>query len=137
MERQLDDIVRQIIGAAINVHRYIGIGLPQRSYRACLLIELKELGLVYDEQVAANFQYKNHWVTLRKPIDLIVENSVVVHVLNTNFIQNEQVEAVRDELKHFNLSLGLLLNFNTKSMKGESIRRISNGSMEDSQRIDG
>lgn len=47
-----NEISRQIIGAAIEVHKQLGPGLLESSYEACLAYELRQLGLEVKTQVA-------------------------------------------------------------------------------------
>ena len=48
---ELNDLSRQIIGAAIEVHRRLGPGLLESAYRACLAYELRKRGFhVIEEQ---------------------------------------------------------------------------------------
>jgi len=49
---RLDQITRQIIGAAIEVHKAVGPGLLESAYQACLAYEVRQRGLRVDEQVA-------------------------------------------------------------------------------------
>ena len=43
--RPYDALTRKIIGAAIEVHKALGPGLLESSYQACLIYELKQVGL--------------------------------------------------------------------------------------------
>jgi GxxExxY protein len=47
---RLDRITKNIIGAAIEVHRALGPGLLESAYEACLAFELVERGLGVDQQ---------------------------------------------------------------------------------------
>nr|WP_317045747.1 GxxExxY protein [Avrilella dinanensis] len=54
-----NEISRQIIGAAIEVHKQLGPGLLESSYEACLAYELRQLGLEVKTQVALPVIYKD------------------------------------------------------------------------------
>ena len=126
---QLDtnEIARNIIGAAINVHRYVGLGLHENTYKACLLHELEELGLNYEEHVNIPFFYKNRFIDSGVTVALLVEGKIMVDVQTVESISEQRVMQVLNHLRHADLSLGLILNFNTKFLKGEAIRRVVNG----------
>ena len=48
---ELNDLSRQIIGAATEVHRRLGPGLLESAYRACFAYELRKRGFhVIEEQ---------------------------------------------------------------------------------------
>ena len=44
------DLTREIIGAAIKIHRELGPGLLESAYEACLAYELQNLGLRVERQ---------------------------------------------------------------------------------------
>jgi hypothetical protein len=48
---QMNALTGIIIGAAIEVHRFLGSGLLESTYEACLAFELKERGLKIERQV--------------------------------------------------------------------------------------
>ena len=47
---RLNGITKEIIGAAIQVHRVLGPGLLESAYEACLAFELKKRGLCVEQQ---------------------------------------------------------------------------------------
>ncbi|OQY22019.1 MAG: hypothetical protein B6I35_07060 [Anaerolineaceae bacterium 4572_32.2] len=42
---ELNKLTKQIIGAAIKVHRHLGPGLLESTYETCLAYELQQIGL--------------------------------------------------------------------------------------------
>jgi GxxExxY protein len=57
-EKGNDDerLTRNIIGAAITVHRSLGPGLLESAYEACLAAELDHLGITYIRQMPLPFK---------------------------------------------------------------------------------
>ncbi len=55
---QMNALTGIIIGAAIEVHRFLGPGLLESAYEACLAFELKERGLKIERQVELPLCYK-------------------------------------------------------------------------------
>lgn len=49
---------RQVIGAAIEVHKYLGAGLLESAYEYCLKAELESQGLNVQTQVDFPLYYK-------------------------------------------------------------------------------
>ena len=43
--RRFDELTDRVIGACIEVHRYLGPGLLESAYEACLMLELLQRGL--------------------------------------------------------------------------------------------
>ncbi|MDO4201366.1 MAG: GxxExxY protein [Bacteroidales bacterium] len=48
---QLNKISEAVIGAAIEVHKYLGPGLLESVYEICLIEELEQRGLKVQQQV--------------------------------------------------------------------------------------
>jgi GxxExxY protein len=123
----INNIAREIIGAAINVHRILGLGLQSTTYKACLKHELDECGLNYEENVEFPLFYKNRFIDTGVSVNLVVENKIIIDVQTLQYISEEHVLTVLNQLRHTEISLGLIINFNSKYIKGDSIKRVING----------
>lgn len=77
---EINEITKNIIGAAIEVHRTLGPGLLESTYEACLFYELEQMGLYVERQVELPIKYKNVSLETGYRIDLIVENEVIVEL---------------------------------------------------------
>ena len=55
---QLNKISEAVIGAAIEVHKYLGPGLLESVYEICLIEELEQRGLKVQQQVRLPLYYK-------------------------------------------------------------------------------
>jgi GxxExxY protein len=75
---QSSDLTREIIGAAIKVHRELGPGLLESAYEACLAYELQKLGMKVERQKAVPLIYENVKLDCGFRADLVVESRVVV-----------------------------------------------------------
>jgi GxxExxY protein len=53
-----DHITREILGAAIEVHRQLGAGLLESTYMPCLQFELRERRLRFDAERIIPIVYK-------------------------------------------------------------------------------
>ena len=58
VEKRINEITEEIIGAAIAVHRELGPGLLESAYEACLVYELAERGLNVEQQKALPMTYR-------------------------------------------------------------------------------
>src|SRR5947207_7566293 len=74
------DCTREIIGAAVEVQRVLGVGLLETAYAAALEIELAHAGLSYRREVPIYGRYKSQDIGLLYRADFIVENSVVLEI---------------------------------------------------------
>lgn len=120
-----NELSYKIIGAAIEVHKNIGVGLLENAYETALAYELKLLGLNVKQQVSLPLQYKGMTVENAYKIDLIVEDKVIIEVKSVQELHSISHAQVLTYLKQSNIKLGLLINFNTELIK-YGIHRIVN-----------
>src|ERR1700745_3287827 len=77
---ELNQITRDVIGAAIEVHRQLGPGLLESSYRECLCRELLLRGMAFEREKPLPLEYKGIHLGCGYRLDLLVSNCVVVEV---------------------------------------------------------
>jgi len=75
---ELNELTKQVIGAAIEVHRHLGPGLLESAYETCLAYELQQLNLSFERQKVLPLVYKEIHLDQGYRIDLLVERKVVV-----------------------------------------------------------
>jgi GxxExxY protein len=122
-EDVLPDLTRAIIGSAITVHRELGPGLLEGTYRACLLEQLAADGLAADHEVRLPIKYRGLTVDSGYRADVIVERQVLLELKAVEALTPVHEAQVLTYLKHSHLRVGLLMNFNvTKLVNG--IRRF-------------
>ncbi|MFT6872292.1 MAG: GxxExxY protein [Roseivirga sp.] len=122
---QLNDISKQIIGAAIEVHKALGPGLLESAYQECLYFELVNMGLSVRKEVPRPIVYKDVKLDHGYRIDLLVEEQVVVELKTVEFLADVHFAQTLTYLKLGNYKLGLLINFNVTLLK-DGIKRIIN-----------
>lgn len=120
-----NELSYKIIGAAIEVHRNLGVGLLENAYEAALAYELKQQGMDVQQQKALSLKYKEITVENACKIDLIVENKVIIEVKAVLELNPVFYSQVLTYLKLTNIRLGLLINFNSELIK-YGIHRIVN-----------
>ncbi|AZA50908.1 GxxExxY protein [Chryseobacterium carnipullorum] len=120
-----NELSYKIIGAAIEVHRNLGVGLLENAYEAALAYELKQQGMDVQQQKALSLKYKEITVENAYKIDLIVENKVIIEVKAVLELDPVFYSQVLTYLKLTNIRLGLLINFNSELIK-YGIHRIVN-----------
>ena len=118
------ELTRQIIGAAIEIHRHLGPGLLESTYESCLVYELEKLGLAVQRQVALPVVYKELQLPKAYRIDLLVNDQIVVELKAVDNILPVHEAQVLSYLKLSQLKVGLLLNFHVKMMK-DGVRRFA------------
>jgi len=96
--------------------------LLEKYYQKALAIELKKLGLLFQEQVMVPLIYNGVSIG-RYFLDFVVENKVAVELKKDNNFGKKNIDQLYSYLKVQDLQLGLLINF-TKT--GVKIKRIVN-----------
>ena len=121
-----NDCATAIIGAAIEVHRYLGPGLLDSAYELALVYELGERGLRTERQVRLLLAYKGIELPAAYRIDLLVDGLVIVEVKAIDELAAIHEAQLLTYLRRLsNKRLGLLLNFNVDAMR-KGVRRIVN-----------
>jgi GxxExxY protein len=119
---QLSTITHQIIGAAIEVHRNLGPGLPEVVYERAMCIEFNLRSVKYEQQVSADAVYKGHRIGHYR-IDFVVEDAVVLEVKSVTAVGPVFEGQVLTYLKLTGKRLGLLLNFHERLLT-DGVRRF-------------
>jgi len=122
----INQISGKIIEAAMRVHSALGPGLLESAYEACLLHELRKLGLMVLSQVTLPLHYDGLSIDAGYRIDLMVEDSVIVELKAVEKILPIHEAQILSYLKISNKQVGLLINFNVVHLKN-GIKRIVNG----------
>lgn len=118
-----DLLTRKIIGAAIEVHRFLGPGLLESIYEKALCIEFEIQGIGYEQQVAVDVIYKGQAITGQR-LDILVEREVVVELKAVSTLPDVAMAQTLSYLKATGLKRALLINFGeSRLIKG--IKRIS------------
>lgn len=120
-----NEISSNIIGAAIEVHKFLGPGLLESSYEACLLFELRQKGLNVKSQVPLPVSYKGLQLDAGYRIDILVEEKVIIEVKAVNELAEIHTAQILTYLKLTNLKLGILINFNTAKVI-DGFKRVVN-----------
>lgn len=120
-----NELSYKIIGAAIEVHKNLGVGLLENAYETALAYELKMQGLNVKQQLSLPLKYKDMFIENAYRVDLIVEDKVIVEVKSVLELHPVFYSQVLTYLKQTNIKLGLLINFNNELIKN-GIHRIVN-----------
>ncbi|APV51405.1 GxxExxY protein [Betaproteobacteria bacterium GR16-43] len=116
-------LTRSIIGSAIEVHQALGPGLLEGAYRACLRTELLARNLAVRQEVQVPVNYKGVAIDCGFRADLIVEESVVIELKAVERLLPIHDAQLLTYLKLTGLEVGLILNFNSASMRN-GVRRL-------------
>lgn len=119
-----DHLTKQVIGAAIEVHRHLGPGLLESSYQKCLEYELVKRGLSVRREVPVSINYKELLVEYGYRIDLLVNDELVIETKTVDELNDIHLAQILTYLKFGFFKRGLLLNFKVLKMV-DGIQRVS------------
>lgn len=119
----LNQITHEILDSAYKVHSALGPGLLESAYKACLAYELRKKGLAVEEERPVPIVYEKVKLDCGYRMDLLVENAVVVELKTVDVFTEVHFAQVLTHLKFGNKKIGLLINFNVKSLK-DGIKRF-------------
>ncbi len=123
---KLNELSGAIIASAIEVHRELGPGLLESVYQVCLVEELKNQGINFNEQVRVPVQYKGKTLDKEFLIDILVDHQIVVELNAVEIILPVHEVQLVTYLKLADKNLGLLINFNVPLLKDGIRRRVNN-----------
>jgi len=126
----LDEIGKQIVDAAYEVHKTLGPGLLESAYEACLKHELTLRGIRFVSQKEVPLIYKGIRVDVAYRLDLLVEDVIIVEIKSTDRLTDVNLAQIISYLKLKDLRLGYLINFNVKYFKN-GIKRVANNFVEE------
>ena len=110
------DLTKRILGAAIEVHKVLGPGLLENSYRTCLVHQFSLEGLLAEQEKPVEVEYKGMVVPTAYRADIVVENTILMELKSVERLLPIHDAQVLTYLKHTGLHVGLLLNFNTSRL---------------------
>jgi GxxExxY protein len=122
----LNDLSYRIISAAIEIHRTLGPGLLESTYRKCMRYELGARGLGVVAEKVVPVRYKELTLDAGYRFDLIVDDTIIVELKAIEHVLPVHRQQVLTYLRHLNKPLGFLINFNVEVL-AKGIVRIKNG----------
>jgi len=112
------DISHKIIGAAFEVHNFLGVGFQEVIYQRALAYEFDQAELQFARELEHEIMYKE----LKNPIgtrraDFIVEQKIMVEIKAKKALDDVDLAQALNYLKIYGYETGLLINFGAKSLE--------------------
>ena len=124
MDPHINELTHEVIGAAIEVHRALGPGLLESTYRECLCRELSIRGIPFKRERGLPLEYKGIKLECGYRLDILVADLVVVEVKTVESLAPIHDAQLLTYLRLGGWRLGLLINFNVVVLKDGVRRRI-------------
>ena len=120
-----NDVAKQIVDVAFNIHKAYGPGLLESVYEAIMAYELRKRGLTVSRQQPIPVVHEEVRVGIGFRADLIVQGKVVVEIKSIEAIGPVHKKQLLTYLRLADKRLGLLINFNVELIKN-GISRVVN-----------
>ncbi len=112
-----DDRTYAIIGAAMEVHRVLGVGFLEAVYQGALAAEFGWRRIPFETQVEIPVCYRGHRLECYYRVDFVCFQSVMVELKAVSGLASERSAQLLNYLKASGSSTGLLLNFGSLSLE--------------------
>jgi len=122
-----DRLSREVIGAAIEVHRQKGPGLIESIYGRCILRELELRSIPSLSQKIIRIEYKG--IVFDEPLrfDILVDDCLLVELKAVEVLHPVSKAQLLSYMKLLNIPIGLLINFHEPVLKNGISRMILPG----------
>ena len=118
-----EEVAREIVDAALAVHRTLGPGLLESAYEQCLVLELNRRGVAVERQKDVPIVYQGMRIDAGYRIDLLVGGSIIVELKAVDRLAPVHDAQLLSYLRLANLRIGFLINFHVRLLK-DGIRRL-------------
>ncbi|MCC6510582.1 MAG: GxxExxY protein [Pirellulaceae bacterium] len=109
--KKADELSREVIGAAIEVHQVLGPGLLEKVYEKCLMRELELRGISHLSQREVDIVYKSMVFSEPMRFDILVENCLLVELKAVTAVLPIDKAKLLSYMKLLDIPIGLLMNF--------------------------
>ncbi len=125
-----DKVSRQVIGAAIEVHRQKGPGLIESIYERCMLRELELRSIPSVTQKLVRIEYKGLVFDELLRFDILVDDCLLLELKAVEVLHPYSKAQLFSYMKLLDIPVGLLMNFHEPVLKSGIIRMMLPGAIE-------
>lgn len=122
----LKDLVYQVNGAAIEVHKALGPGLLESVYHKCMIEELSIRKINFTSELLIPIVYKGISINTDLKCDMFVEDILVVEFKAVESILPIHEAQILTYMKLLESPQGLMINFNTTNIFHEGQKTYVN-----------
>ena len=122
----LKNLIYQVNGAAIEVHKNIGPGLLESVYHKCMEKELTFRGISFQTELRIPIQYKDFSIEADLKCDLVIEEMLIIELKSVKKILQIHEAQILTYMKLLEVPIGLLINFNVTNIYKEGQKTYVN-----------
>jgi GxxExxY protein len=128
-EYKYSALTGKIIGCAMEVHNTLGNGFQEVIYQRALEIEFKVEQLPYSRELSMPVMYKGDQIGTRR-VDFLVNELISLEIKAVIELKDVHLAQAINYLEAYNLEVGLLINFGSKSLE---FKRLINKKFKSSE----
>ena len=118
-------IMYDVISAILEVHRQLGVGLFEKSYKFALLHELRLRGYKAEEEQAIDIRYKGEVIKEAYQADIIVDDMLIIELKATEKLNKYHHAQLQNYMLLSGKPYGVLVNFHEMDILKGGISRKS------------
>jgi GxxExxY protein len=126
MDLIFKDEAYKIIGACMEVHKYLGEGFLEPVYQEALEKEFLMQGIPHVREQKLQINYKGFTLDKFYVADFVCFDSVIVELKALQALTTQHEAQMLNYLKATQLQLGLLVNFGSKSLEYKRLIKTIN-----------
>jgi GxxExxY protein len=123
--REEDRIAKEVVDAAVKLHKHFGPGVYETVYEPVLLHELKKRNLITRHQIPVPLVYEGLTFDVAFKMDVVVNELVILELKSVERLEPVHFKQLLTYLRLTGLRLGLLINFGENLLKN-GIHRVVN-----------
>ena len=118
-------IAKEVVDAALKLHRHFGPGVYESVYEPTLVYELKKRTLTTRQQTPVPLVYEGLTFDVGFKTDVVVNDLVILELKSVEKLEPVHFKQLLTYLRLTRLRLGLLINFGENLLK-DGIHRVVN-----------
>ena len=119
-----EELTHKIIGCAMKVHSTLGNGFQEVIYQRALAIEMEKRGLRFTREMEMIIFYEGIDIGTRR-VDFFVDDFVMVELKAIIKLEKVHLAQAMNYCQAYNLPVGLLLNFGSKSLEFKRVYNVN------------
>jgi GxxExxY protein len=121
-----DRIAKEVVDAAVKLHKHFGPGVYEAVYEPVLIHELKKRNFTTRNQIPVPLVYEGITFDVAFKIDVVVSELVILELKSVEKLEPVHFKQLLTYLRLTGLRLGLLINFGEAILKNGIHRVVNN-----------
>ena len=123
LSEELEALVYNVIGCCIAVHRALGPGLLEATYRRAICLELTAAGIPFEREKTIPVTYREELLCEHR-LDFVVGGAVILEIKSVEHLVPVHDSQLLNYMRIAHIRVGLLMNFNVVVLQDGIKRKI-------------